>query len=1313
MIRAITASLHDQKSRHNFLLNFPHIIQVDDDFSINGDHSLTKTTTDDPTTLPTTEFPSNDDCFAPWTVNVSKRFEIVWDGLERDATVFVNIVVIEYYGDDCLKNISISAEFHDKEAAPIPESPCFNSVYKVDVELRCNDENNTVAQNYKTEIWTEPDVPRNVHVTNVTTSSFRVVWDKPPGAIEEYKVRVNSVETSTADTYLDLRDLQPVTKYQIQVSAKNKHEWGKWSEAIGIETMQIVPSEPENLTVEKVDSVSIKLQWEEPFPFTGPIISYTVEWMESQNLLEVQQAKRSRVKNWTSPIQVKTKSPVPPENLRSTNISSNSISLEWEEPQIYKGRGIFVAYSVRWNQLTFLKAEPIKTTNLSMTINGLEPKTRYMFEVQGWTEKGSSEWSKPLMVETKVGVPDPPVKVYEVAVSNTSIEIKWDVSSRYKNLVKLHTVEWRQMSSHLATATNTTETTFIIENLNPFTNYSIRVKSWTEDGAGEWAGPIIVQTAIGNLSSEIVYMTGNGFLPFVPTNVQEDEVTNTSILIKWDEPFPSSGPVEKYAIKWQEGSADPFVGHRFGNWSDPITVRTKPGIPFKPWDIKGENVTNTTILVKWNEPKPSRGPIELYFIEYQEEGSSEWVQKSSDVPFYLMEGLTPCKKYLIRVSAKTKAGIGNWSDTITVSTTTGLPMVPKNVKISSSKPRSLEISWEVPEPHMGNIVAYSIRWGERGSDLPSVDFTNDTYYIIRNLRQDINWNSIIAKEFHEKKSTNTSIQVEWEEPIPTNGPITNYTVRWANIDNDVIDSRTTNETNYLIKPLNPFTNYSVQVRAATAAGFGKWTEPLVIRTDIGVPYKPRNVTSVTVTDTSIHLKWEEPEPVVGIITRYDVECTDSSSNSSVTEKTFDYLYYIIKNLSPFTNYTIRIRAATSAGSGKWSDPIFVRTLSGVPLPPRNLEKEKVTNLTICIKWEEPSPFKGPILSYIVRWKPADSKTVETGNTEASPYCIQSLKPYTLYSIDVQAETTAGFGDWSEIKKIQTAIGIPAAVKEVKTYNKTAWTIYLNWSPPDPPNGPLKEYMVSWGEHDKPEAMKNFTNSTFFVAKNLTPYTKYIFEISASTEVGFGPPSGSLLVETEIAVPSAPVNLGLVSASNISLTLKWQQPIAPNGPILGYIVSWKATYVEGSPSVFEVQTLQHKIPDLVPYMDYSIQVSAKTSAGTGPWSDVLMASTKIGVPKPAQVLAIDIVNSKTISLEWETIPPYPGPTTFVIEVWRKSSHCNPRAGAVLETFKNGSRGSGQWKFKRPETIEGLTPYSEYYVRILLNTVVAGSISSNPP
>ncbi|XP_055949369.1 phosphatidylinositol phosphatase PTPRQ-like isoform X2 [Argiope bruennichi] len=1433
------------------------------------DTTTAQATTDEPTTLPTTEFPSNDDCFAPWTVNVSKRFEIVWDGLERDATVFVNIVVIEYYGDDCLKNISISAEFHDKEAAPIPESPCFNSVYKVDVELRCNDENNTVAQNYKTEIWTEPDVPRNVHVTNVTTSSFRVVWDKPPGAIEEYKVRVNSVETSTADTYLDLRDLQPVTKYQIQVSAKNKHEWGKWSEAIGIETMQIelptpqnlrqlsitnttvklawnevefedypifynlrfwsgkrqkrgrglntthssinlkrlnpytdyfirvractleatgnwtealavktlpgVPSEPENLTVEKVDSVSIKLQWEEPFPFTGPIISYTVEWMESQNLLEVQQAvtndsfytienlipltsydisvaaeTEAGVGNWTSPIQVKTKSPVPPENLRSTNISSNSISLEWEEPQIYKGRGIFVAYSVRWNQLTFLKAEPIKTTNLSMTINGLEPKTRYMFEVQGWTEKGSSEWSKPLMVETKVGVPDPPVKVYEVAVSNTSIEIKWDVSSRYKNLVKLHTVEWRQMSSHLATATNITETTFIIENLNPFTNYSIRVKSWTEDGAGEWAGPIIVQTAIG--------------IPFVPTNVQEDEVTNTSILIKWDEPFPFSGPIEKYVIKWQEGSADPFVGHSsdpsyfieeltpyqnysiqvsaktqagFGNWSDPITVRTKPGIPFKPWDIKGENVTNTTILVKWNEPKPSRGPIELYFIEYQEEGSSEWVQKSSDVPFYLMEGLTPCKKYLIRVSAKTKAGIGNWSDTITVSTTTGLPMVPKNVKISSSKPRSLEISWEVPEPHMGNIVAYSIRWGERGSDLPSVDFTNDTYYIIRNLSA-YTWYSIqvrasteagdgewsnplegrtaigipsLPRNFHEKKSTNTSIQVEWEEPIPTNGPITNYTVRWANIDNDVIDSRTTNETNYLIKPLNPFTNYSVQVRAATAAGFGKWTEPLVIRTDIGVPYKPRNVTSVTVTDTSIHLKWEEPEPVVGIITRYDVECTDSSSNSSVTEKTFDYLYYIIKNLSPFTNYTIRIRAATSAGSGKWSDPIFVRTLSGVPLPPRNLEKEKVTNLTICIKWEEPSPFKGPILSYIVRWKPADSKTVETGKTEASPYCIQSLKPYTLYSIDVQAETTAGFGDWSEIKKIQTAIGIPAAVKEVKTYNKTAWTIYLNWSPPDPPNGPLKEYMVSWGEHDKPEAMKNFTNSTFFVAKNLTPYTKYIFEISASTEVGFGPPSGSLLVETEIAVPSAPVNLGLVSASNISLTLKWQQPIAPNGPILGYIVSWKATYVEGSPSVFEVQTLQHKIPDLVPYMDYSIQVSAKTSAGTGPWSDVLMASTKIGVPKPAQVLAIDIVNSKTISLEWETIPPYPGPTTFVIEVWRKSSHCNPRAGAVLETFKNGSRGSGQWKFKRPETIEGLTPYSEYYVRILLNTVVAGSISSN--
>ncbi|XP_055949631.1 limulus clotting factor C-like isoform X2 [Argiope bruennichi] len=111
------------------------------------------------------------------------------------------------------------------------------------------------------------------------------------------------------------------------------------------------------------------------------------------------------------------------------------------------------------------------------------------------------------------------------------------------------------------------------------------------------------------------------------------------------------------------------------------------------------------------------------------------------------------------------------------------------------------------------------------------------------------------RDLHEKISTSTSIEVEWKEPSPANNPITNYTVRWINLGNDAMNSSTTNETSYLIEGLGAYTAYSVQVRAATVAGFGNWTEPLVIQTKISDCGRP----SIGISDSSFRNTLTVPE----------------------------------------------------------------------------------------------------------------------------------------------------------------------------------------------------------------------------------------------------------------------------------------------------------------------------------------------------------------------------------------------------------------------------------------------------------------------
>ncbi|GFQ99834.1 phosphatidylinositol phosphatase PTPRQ [Trichonephila clavata] len=1318
--------------------------------------------------------PAADSCTAPWNVTVDKDLNILWEGEPRDGDVRVNIEILEPNLTNCLKKTSFSSKF-DEEGPPIPDIPCLNSAYRVVAELLCE---GIVINNITKVVWTEPDVPSNVRSTNVTSSSFQINWDPPPGLVEEYKIKVNSAETFASDTWILMQHLESDTQYSVEVSARNKYEWGSWSKAIMVKTKKLVltvpsnlrildvtnvtiqvtwdrvtsddvvdddvfytiqrrslgpspvigvnttnssvtlrklspftvyyirirarvyavkgdwsdplvvrtlvgiPLEPQNLSVSTYNSVKISVKWSQPTPNRGPIDFYTVKWtsLDSgtseeantsdtdytiQNLTPltsydicISATTSAGTGNWSSEINIQTKRPSPPENVRQTAVNSSSVTIQWDEVNIYKGRGIIIGYSVRWYKLGYSSYETQNTTDLSLILDDMEPLTKYLFQVCSWTEVGSSVWTNPLLAKTALGVPLPPEKLSKGKVNTTSIEILWKVPTTYRNLVIQHTIRWQNVNNKDIKRVNTTKTSYTIKNLEPYTSYSIQVKSWTEDGAGDWSNSIIVQTSTA--------------VPLQPKNVREEDVRNTSVLILWDEPYPIRGAIEFYLIKWQQ-------------------------------DETSATFQNTTVDT-----------------------------------FYFIEDLTPSRKYFIQVRAKTIAGYGNWSEPITVWTVAGLPMTPGNVKIIRYMRRSLEVVWEEPQPFRGKIISYTIQWGERGSSNVSSEYTNDTSYVIKHLLP-YTWYSVAVKASTEAgdsdwsksvegrtaigipskprnlqdrtPATNTTIEIEWEEPKPTNGPIVNYSVRWTNLNNNVTTSSVSKDTIYVISDLKPYTNHSVKVRAATAAGFGEWTEEMIFRTDIGVPYQPKEVKELRITDTSIYLTWKEPQPLVGYVIHYIVEWTDIATNESKSEKVESlYLYHTIKSLLPYTKYLIRVSAETEAGLGEWSDAIEVQTLSGVPSAPQNIQQSKATNLTICVKWDEPTPFVGPILSYTVSWKCSVDVRNHTESANASSYCISSLQPYTVYEIGVRAETAAGFGPWSETAKIQTAIGIPAIVRNVKLQDKTAWSIHLTWQPPDPTNGPLKNYEIKWGNNGT-LTTSSLTKTASFKADNLIPYTEYTFQISASTEKGFGLPSEPLTTRTSVAAPSAPLNLMLVSASNLTLSVRWKTPREPNGPILGYKVKWVKTFENVQISEFEVQSLQHVIAGLDPYTNYTIQVCARTSAGSGPWTSVLVASTKIGIPKPAELISVKSEGSRTIIVEWSTLNPYPGPTTYTLEVWRKPSLCDTSRRDVREKSIEGSRGSGEWRFSREEAVEDLTPFSDYYVRVLLKTVVDGSASAN--
>ena len=69
----------------------------------------------------------------------------------------------------------------------------------------------------------------------------------------------------------------------------------------------------------------------------------------------------------------------------------------------------------------------------------------------------------------------------------------------------------------------------------------------------------------------------------------------------------------------------------------------------------------------------------------------------------------------------------------------------------------------------------------------------------------------------------------------------------------------------------------------------------------------------------INITWNIPTVPNGVIIIYEIRYRESNSNGPYNMTNTTNTQYSIGGLLPNTNYTIGVRAYTSAGAGEWSD----------------------------------------------------------------------------------------------------------------------------------------------------------------------------------------------------------------------------------------------------------------------------------------------------------------------------------------------------------------------------------------------------------
>ncbi|XP_043473244.1 Down syndrome cell adhesion molecule-like protein Dscam2 isoform X9 [Leptopilina heterotoma] len=501
--------------------------------------------------------------------------------------------------------------------------------------------------------------------------------------------------------------------------------------------------------------------------------------------------------------------------------------------------------------------------------------------------------------------------------------------------------------------------------------------------------------------------------------------------------------------------------------------------------------------------------------------------------------------------------------------------------------------------------------------------------------------------------------------------------------------------------LNPSTNYRVtvkqeitpdgvvaqlQIAAAEASDSGAYfcqasnlygrDQQLVQLIVQEPPLPPSGLETAMIASRSINVKWQHKSQDTSEVTKYILQYKEGEGLWQQQELTGPPLPYaaLIDELKPATKYTIRVIAEGPAGRSSPSAELVVRTEPQRPAgPPINLVARPLTSTEMLITWSPPLPElrHGDVQGFNVGYRetssgnPSYNFTSVSGDGEegGGELRLSGLRPYTRYTLVVQAYNQVGSGPLSEPLTSQTLEDVPSTPPEdVRCAALTSQSLQVSWQPPpnSHSNGIIQGYKLyyepiltdMWRGVDEMEVRK--TNALTTVLTGLRKYTNYSIQVLAFTRVGDGVLTRVAFCHTEEDVPGSPADIKVVVSSPQALFISWLPPLEPNGIITKYnlytrVVDGREELNHGKRNLpatnnfFEATGLQQ-------HVEYQFWVTGSTRVGEG-------QSSKVAAQVPT-----NRVPARISSFGGHVIKPWRGSATLT---------CNAVGDPTREWFKGNT------------------------------------------
>ncbi|XP_060100400.1 phosphatidylinositol phosphatase PTPRQ [Heteronotia binoei] len=1084
----------------------------------------------------------------------------------------------------------------------------------------------------------------------VNTSSATLIWKPTLTNFTHYKASLSNntfakeyiiLETQTHHT---ITDLTAGESYNFTL----KRVKGSIEGEVAFTEISTVPEKPQELEVFNVSSHSFSLRWRLPHgieqrfhvdltPPHGFVSVLDVGGGEYQ--AEISNTTPGTLYNvtvssissssYSSPVSrtvtTNVTNPGPPVFLAGERVGSAGILLSWNTPPHPNGR--IISYIVKykevcpWLQNTYTQVTT-KPDSLEVLLTNLNPGTTYEIQVAAENSAGIGVFSDPFLFQTAESAPGKVVNLTVEAFNHSAVNLIWFLPRQPNGKITSFKISVKHARSGIVVKDVSVKVEDLLSGRLPECNDNSESFLWSTTTPSTTSSKTTLSVpstvALSKLSS-----VWNEPISFVVTNLRP----YTTYLF------------EVSAVTTEAGYIDSAI------------VRTPESVPEDPPQnfVKG-NITGKSFLVSWEPPTIVTGKFS-YRVELYGPSGHILDNSTKDLKF-TFSNLIPFTTYDVFVAAETSAGVGPKAN-LTVFTPAGVPGPVFDLHVAVVSATFIRIAWKKPQQPNGIITQYRIKvtLEDTGEILEDTILTGkiknfiefvDLDMINDNTSSPFMWNKIqTANELYEGSAdsfpTTTSVSpiiftsISSDNLLESNGVSELHPASALTTDTINLAAK---QLSYLVKELQPFTQYLVAVSAFTIIGEGP-PAILIVRTNEQVPSSVENINYKNISSSSVLLYWDIPMNPNGKIIHYTVYAMELDTNKAF-QMTTSNNSILITGLRKYTNYKMRVAASTTVGESALSEEndIFVTTPEDEPdSPPQNAKILEVTATEISLRWSPPEKPNGIITHYEVMYDNSTALIIK--NTTGTSISLNGLTPYTLYNISVRAFTHLGHGNQSSAPLlIRTAETVPEFPPQNIIYRNISSTeIELSFLPPPVPNGIIQSYTIYLRESAATEErIINITHLSLNIT-DLKIYTNYIVEVSASTSKGEGVHSEPMYILTDEDAPTSPPRLLTVKQlSGVIVKLLWKPPLEPNGIILYYTIYIWNIMVNRSINVTETSL---EITDLEHNNEYHVYVTASTRFGDGNIrSNMTSFKTSEGPPSdPPKNIRYTNLTSSSIQIFW--------------------------------------------------------------------------------